>query len=491
MTAPRKPANDTAVNFARRHIGPSPRDIASMLEAVDAKSLDALMSETLPSSIRQKAPLDLGPALSESEALAHMRKLASQNQVFTSMIGQGYSGTILPAVIQRNILENPAWYTAYTPYQPEISQGRLEALFNFQTMICDLSGLDVANASLLDEATAAAEAMPLPERAAQTKTKSFFVDRELHPQTLAVLRTRAEPLGWNLIVGDPLADLDNADVFGGLLQYPTSSGAVRDLRPAVASLHGKGALAIVAADLLALTLLASPGELGADIAIGSAQRFGVPMGYGGPHAAYMAGRDALKRALRGRIVGLSIDSRGQSAYRLALQTREQHIRREKATSNICTAQVLLAVIASIYAVYHGPEGLTHIARNVHRRTAVLAAGLRKLGFTLKSEAFFDTVTVEVGTRRDEIVARARAEKINLGLGATTLCIALDETTTPATVEAVWRAFGGKLSYAEIELTAREALPADLKRTAGFLSHPVFHAHRSETEMLRYMRKLSD
>src|SRR5437868_2813004 len=400
MSAHRKPA-EAATTFVRRHVGPSPRDVTAMLEVVGAKSLGELMGETLPGSIRQKTPLDLPAALSETEALAHMRGLASQNQVFTSLIGQGYSGTILPAVIQRNVLENPAWYTAYTPYQPEISQGRLEALFNFQTMICDLTGLDIANASLLDEATAAAEAMALAERAAQTKPKSFFVDAEVHPQTLAVLRTRAEPLGWQLIVGDPFTDLDRADVFGGLLQYPASSGAVRDLRPAIAALHTKGAMAIVAADLLALTLLASPSELGADVAIGSAQRFGVPMGYGGPHAAYMAVREPLKRALPGRIVGLSIDSRGQPAYRLALQTREQHIRREKATSNICTAQVLLAVIASMYAVYHGPEGLTHIARTVHRRTAVL------------------------------------------------------------------------------------------KRTSAFLTHPVFHAHRSETELLRYMRKLSD
>jgi glycine dehydrogenase len=491
MTAKRKFAIDPATAFVDRHIGPSSGDIAAMLETVGAASLTALMGETLPASIRQHAPLDLGTALSETEAQAHMRELAAQNRVFTSLIGQGYSGTILPAVIQRNILENPAWYTAYTPYQPEISQGRLEALFNFQTMICDLTGLDIANASLLDEATAAAEAMALAERASQAKSKSFFVDRGVHPQTLAVLRTRAEPLGWTVIVGDPADDLDKADVFGGLLQYPDTSGAVRDLRPAIASLRAKGALAIVAADLLALTLIASPGELGADVAIGSAQRFGVPMGYGGPHAAYMAVRDALKRSLPGRIVGLSVDTRGQAAYRLALQTREQHIRREKATSNICTAQVLLAVMASMYAVYHGPEGLSAIARTVHRRASVLAAGLSKLGFLPTSEAFFDTVTVEVGTRREQIVARAQGADINLGIGERTLRIALDETTTPATVEAVWRAFGGKLSYAEIEAGAREALPSELRRTSRFLTHPVFHAHRSETEMLRYMRKLSD
>ena len=344
MNAPFKPAAEAATSFARRHIGPSPRDVQAMLDAVGAPSLEALMGETLPASIRQKTPLDLGRALSETEALAHMSELAAQNETFTSLIGQGYSGTCLPAVIQRNILENPAWYTAYTPYQPEISQGRLEALFNFQTMISDLTGLDVANASLLDEATSAAEAMALAERSSAVKTKAFFVDREVHPQTLAVLRTRAEPLGWTLVVGDPLTDLAKAEMFGGLLQYPASSGAVRDLRPAIATLRDKGALAIVAADLLALTLLASPGELGADIAIGSAQRFGVPMGYGGPHAAYMAVRDAYKRSLPGRLVGLSVDSRGAPAYRLALQTREQHIRREKATSNICTAQVLLAVI---------------------------------------------------------------------------------------------------------------------------------------------------
>ena len=491
MNAPLKHTSQAATSFVRRHIGPSPRDIDAMLETVGASSLAALIDETLPASIREQAPLDFGRALGETEALAHMGELAAQNAVFTSLIGQGYSGTILPAVIQRNILENPAWYTAYTPYQPEISQGRLEALFNFQTMICDLTGLDVANASLLDEATAAAEAMALAERAAQAKARSFFVDTEVHPQTLAVLRTRAEPLGWNLIVGDPATDLAKAEVFGALLQYPGTSGVVRDLRSDIAALHARGALAIVAADPLALTLLASPGELGADIAVGSAQRFGVPMGYGGPHAAYMAVRDALKRALPGRIVGLSVDSRGAPAYRLALQTREQHIRREKATSNICTAQVLLAVIASMYAVYHGPEGLTHIARTVHRRAAVLAAGLRRLGFAPRHETFFDTLTVDTGGKRDEIFARALAEKINLRFGSGALGIAVDETTTPEIVEAVWRAFGGKLGYGEVEAQTSDSLPSAMARTTAFLTHPVFHAHRSETELLRYMRKLSD
>jgi glycine dehydrogenase len=486
-----KSSGDVATDFVRRHIGPSQADIRVMLETVGAKSLSALMGETLPASIRQKTPLDLGRALSETEALAHMTEMAAKNAVFTSLIGQGYSGTVLPTVIQRNILENPAWYTAYTPYQPEISQGRLEALFNFQTMICDLTGLDVANASLLDEATAAAEAMALAERASNVQTKTFFVDHEIHPQTLAVLRTRAEPLGWKLQIGDPLTDLDKADVFGAILQYPGTTGIVRDFKPAIAALKAKGALAVVAADLLALTLLASPGELGADIAIGSAQRFGVPMGYGGPHAGYMSVRDAIKRSIPGRLVGLSIDSRGEPAYRLALQTREQHIRREKATSNICTAQVLLAVIASMYAVYHGPEGLKHIARTVHRRTLVLAAGLKKLGFAPESEAFFDTLTVTVDDKRDGIIAAAQAEKINLRIGDGTIGIALDETTTPETVEAIWRAFGGKLGYSDVEHGVSEALPASLKRSSAFLTHPVFHSHRSETELLRYMRKLSD
>ncbi len=486
-----KTSADVATDFVRRHLGPSPADIQAMLGTVSAKSLSGLMSETLPGSIRQKAPLDTGRALSETEALAHMTELAKGNKVFTSLIGQGYYGTVLPTVIQRNILENPAWYTAYTPYQPEISQGRLEALFNFQTMICDLTGLDVANASLLDEGTAAAEAMALAERASSVQTKTFFVDHEVHPQTLAVLRTRAEPLGWSLQVGNPLTDLDKADVFGALLQYPGTTGVVRDLKPAIAALKAKGGLAVVAADLLALTLLASPGDLGADIAVGSAQRFGVPMGYGGPHAGYMSVRDAIKRSIPGRLVGLSIDSRGEPAYRLALQTREQHIRREKATSNICTAQVLLAVIASMYAVYHGPEGLKHIARTTHRRALTLAAGLKQIGFAPLSEAFFDTITIKVGDKQAGIIAAAQAEKINLHIGNGTIGIALDETTTPETVEAIWRAFGGKLSYSDIEHGASDGLPASLKRSSPFMTHPVFHSHRSETELLRYMRKLSD
>jgi len=495
MTKSTANASEPATTFVRRHIGPSPRDIEAMLSTVGAPSLSALMDETLPADIRQQTPLDLGRALSETEALAHIGEIAAKNQVFTSLIGQGYSGTILPAVIQRNILENPAWYTAYTPYQPEISQGRLEALFNFQTMICDLTGLDVANASLLDEATAAAEAMAIAERAAQGNSKNevaaFFVDHEVHPQTLAVLRTRAEPLGWTVVVGDPLIDLEHKSVVGALLQYPGTSGAVRDLRPAIETVHAQGGLAIVAADLLALTLLASPGDLGADIAIGSAQRFGVPMGYGGPHAAYMAVRDSLKRAIPGRLVGLSVDARGAPAYRLALQTREQHIRREKATSNICTAQVLLAVIAAMYATYHGPEGLAQIARNVHRRTAVLAAGLRKLGFAPRSDAFFDTIIIEAGGKAEQIISRAREERINLRRDGSGIGIALDETTTPAIVEAVWRTFGGTLAYADIEAEAKEALPQNLLRTSTYLTHPVFHAHRSETELLRYMRKLAD
>ena len=475
-----------ATTFERRHIGPSPSDIEAMLQVVGATSLEDLMSQTLPASIRQKAPLTTGPAMSETEALDFLRGIAAQNEVRTSLIGQGYYGTLVPGVIQRNILENPAWYTAYTPYQPEISQGRLEALLNYQTMICDLTGLDVANASMLDEGTAAAEAMAVAQRSAKSRSTRFFVDSAVHPQTLAVLETRAEPLGWTIVVGDTLPE---GDFFGALFQYPDTFGDIRDFRAAIQGIQAKGGLAILAADPLALTLLTPPGELGADIALGSAQRFGVPMGFGGPHAAYLAVKDAYKRSLPGRLVGVSIDSKGKPAYRLALQTREQHIRREKATSNICTAQVLLAVMASMYAVYHGPEGLVFIAQQIRRRTATLATGLRALGFTLRNTAFFDTLTVSVGAQQASILARADAAKLNLRIiDAETLGVSLDETTTPQTVSAILTAFGATSAPAETEAPA---LPAGLARTSEFLTHPVFHKYRSETEMLRYLRKLSD
>lgn len=492
MTAVRLPADTPATTFARRHIGPSPNDVEAMLKVVGAPSLDVLMAETVPASIRQAKPLSIGNALNETQALARMRQIASKNQVFTSLIGQGYYNTITPPVILRNILENPAWYTAYTPYQPEISQGRLEAILNFQTMIADLTGLDIANASLLDEASAAAEAMGVAARSCKESRSAFFVDVNIHPQTLAVLKTRAEPLGWRLIVGDADKDLRPGEVFGAIFQYPDTFGAIRDPRKAIASVKAAGGFAIVAADLLALTLLTPPGELGADIAIGSSQRFGVPMGFGGPHAAYIACKDELKRSLPGRLVGVSIDSRGNSAYRLALQTREQHIRREKATSNICTAQVLLAVIASMYAVYHGPEGLTHIANDIQRKTAILATGLQSQGFKLTNATFFDTITVDAGGRRTDILKRAAAAKINFRIvGDTQLGIALDETTTPATIEAIWSVFGSDLSYDKVTARDGEGLPKDLARTTSFLDHPVFHRYRSETEILRYMRRLAD
>jgi glycine dehydrogenase len=477
-----------ATTFESRHIGPSPMDIEAMLKVVGAESMEDLISQTLPASIRQKQPLDTGPALSETEALEFLRGMAARNEVRTSLIGMGYHGTFVPGVIQRNILESPAWYTAYTPYQPEISQGRLEALLNFQTMICDLTGLDVANASMLDEGTAAAEAMAVAQRSAKSKSTRFFVDRGVHPQTLAVIETRAEPLGWTIVTGD-WETMPEGNFFGALFQYPDTFGGVRDFRAAIKAVQATGGLAILASDPLALTLLTSPGELGADIAIGSAQRFGVPMGFGGPHAAFLAVKDAYKRSLPGRLVGVSVDSRGKPAYRLALQTREQHIRREKATSNICTAQVLLAVMASMYAVYHGPEGLVHIAQRVRRRTATLASGLRALGFAIRNDAFFDTVTVVVGGKQQEILARADAAKLNLRIvDDATLGISFDETTSRQTVEAVLRAFGGQDGIAEIEAPA---LPSGLARKTPFLTHPVFHLHRSETEMLRYMRKLSD
>ncbi len=493
--------SDALLPFARRHIGPSTDDIQMMLKTVGAASLDDLIAQTLPKDIRQSAPLDLGHALSETEALARAREVAAEIKIMTSLIGQGYYGTVLPPVIQRNILENPAWYTAYTPYQPEISQGRLEALLNFQTLVADLTGLDIANASLLDEATAAAEAMAIAHRVSVTGRTAFFADRDCHPQTLAVLKVRAEALGWQVIIGDPVRDLDAAAVFGALLQYPGTYGDIHDWRAPIAALNAAQAIAIVAADPLALTLLTPPGELGADIAVGSMQRFGVPMGYGGPHAAYIACRDAHKRALPGQLVGVSVDSRGHRAYRLALQTREQHIRREKATSNICTAQVLLAVIASMYAVYHGSEGLRSIARRIHRTAAVLAAGVETLGFNVQTSAFFDTITVAAGGQHRDIIERARKNGINLRDIAATpdaparIGISVDETTTQAIVESVWCAFGDTPQSATQRNAALadtpSALPQGLVRIGEFLAHPVFHSYRSETELLRYMRRLSD
>ncbi len=479
-------------DFSARHIGPSPVEIEQMLEAVGAESLDQLMLQTLPADIRQSTALSVGRALSEVEALARMREIADQNQVFTSLIGQGYYGTILPPVIQRNILENPAWYTAYTPYQPEISQGRLEALLNYQTMICELTGLDVANASLLDEGTAAAEAMAVAQRSSKSKSTTFFVDHNCHPQTIALIKTRAEPLGWTVQVGNPDADLDVSAVFGAIFQYPGSFGEVRDYRGHLAALKAAGAVSILAADPLALCMLVSPGDLGADMAVGTTQRFGVPMGFGGPHAAYMAVRDAYKRSIPGRIIGVSIDARGERAFRLSLQTREQHIRREKATSNICTAQVLLAVMAAMYATYHGPEGLKAIALDVHSKTVTLATGLRQLGVGIENTQFFDTLTVNVGAHYDEVVAKALAARINLRLlGNGRLGISLDETCTRQTVETLWNVFGGKLSYAEVAMTTSEVIEQGLIRQDACLKHPVFNVHHSETELLRYMRKLAD
>ncbi|PDT54969.1 MULTISPECIES: aminomethyl-transferring glycine dehydrogenase [Sinorhizobium] len=474
----------------RRHIGPSPSEMEEMLKVVGYPSLDALIDDTVPASIRQRTPLSWGAPMTEREALDKLRETANRNDKLVSLIGQGYYGTITPPVIQRNILENPAWYTAYTPYQPEISQGRLEALLNYQTMVCDLTGLDVANASLLDEATAAAEAMAMAERLAKSKAKAFFVDENCHPQTIALLQTRAEPLGWQLVIGDPFSDLDAAGVFGAVFQYPGTYGHVRDFSELIARLHEQGAIAAVAADPLALALLKSPGEMGADIAIGSTQRFGVPVGYGGPHAAYMAVKDAHKRSMPGRLVGVSVDARGNRAYRLSLQTREQHIRREKATSNICTAQVLLAVMASMYAVFHGPKGIKAIAQSVHQKTVRLAMGLEKLGYAVEPDVFFDTITVEVGKLQGIILKTAVAEEVNLRkVGATKIGISLDERSRPVTLEAVWRAFGGDFKVEEFEPDYR--LPEALLRTSDYLTHPIFHMNRAESEMTRYIRRLAD
>ncbi|WP_111558062.1 aminomethyl-transferring glycine dehydrogenase [Paracoccus sediminilitoris] len=471
----------------RRHIGPSPAEMEQMLKAVGTDSLDALIDQTVPQAIRQKDVLDW-PALSEAGLLARMKEVASKNRVMTSLIGQGYYGTVTPPAIQRNILENPAWYTAYTPYQPEIAQGRLEALLNFQTMVADLTGLPVANASLLDEATAAAEAMAMARRQSKSKAQGFFVDRNLHPQSIAVIQTRAAPLGIEVIQGDA-QDMDPAAVFGAIFQYPGTYGHVRDLTADIDALHGTGALAIVATDLLALCVLKEPGAMGADIAVGSAQRFGVPMGYGGPHAAFISCRDALKRAMPGRIVGVSIDASGNQAYRLSLQTREQHIRREKATSNVCTAQALLAVMASFYAVFHGPVGLRAIAQRVHLHAVTIADALRDAGADVAPETFFDTITVRVGVGQQGIMAAARHRGINLRkVGRDRVGISVDETTDTTVITKLLDAFG--ITDAATPATA-PAIPDDLLRDSEYLTHPVFHMNRAESEMMRYMRRLSD
>jgi glycine dehydrogenase len=478
----------TGPTFAHRHIGPDAEQQRRMLDTVGYGSVDELMDAAIPEAIRWPGAVDLPPAASEAEAAAELRALAARNLVAVSMIGLGYYGTHTPAVIRRNVLENPAWYTAYTPYQPEISQGRLEALLNFQTMVADLTGLPVANASLLDEATAAAEAMTLARRTSRATSPVYAVDADTLPQTAAVLRTRAEPLGIRIRLVDVDEQVLPEECFGVHLQYPGGSGAVRDHARLVAAAHARGALVTVAADLLALTLLRPPGQAGADIAAGSSQRFGVPMGFGGPHAGYLAVRAGLERALPGRLVGVSRDADGAPAYRLALQTREQHIRREKATSNICTAQVLLAVIAGMYAVYHGPDGLRAIATRIHAMAARLAAGLRAGGIDLAHAEFFDTLTAVVPGRATAVVAAAAQHGVNLRrVDHDRVGVACDETTTEAHLRAVWEAFGVPGQGGQVA----QVLPARLRRQDEFLTHPVFHRHRSETAMMRYLRRLAD
>ncbi|MEU0170761.1 aminomethyl-transferring glycine dehydrogenase [Streptomyces iakyrus] len=498
MTAHRIPLSELeeAVPFEQRHIGPDHEACAKMLAHVGYGSLDELTAAAVPAVIKSAEALDLPGARSEAEVIAELRSLADRNEVLGSMIGLGYYGTFTPPVIMRNVMENPSWYTAYTPYQPEISQGRLEALLNFQTMVAELTGLPTSGASLLDEGTAAAEAMALSRRLGKNKKGLFLVDADTLPQTIAVIQTRAEPTGVEVVVAD-LSDgipagIAEREINGVLLQYPGASGAVRDIKPVIDRAHELGALVTVAADLLALTLLKSPGELGADIAVGTTQRFGVPMGFGGPHAGYMAVQDKMARSLPGRLVGVSVDADGNKAYRLALQTREQHIRREKATSNICTAQVLLAVMAGMYAVYHGPEGLKGIARRTHRYATVLAAGLANGGVEVVHGSYFDTLTVRAEGRAADVVAAARDNGVNLRLvDADHVSIACDETTTRAQLRAVWAAFGVEGVVEALDAATEDGLPGALLRTDDYLTHPVFHQHRSETAMLRYLRKLAD
>lgn len=498
MTVPRIPLSELeqGIPFEQRHIGPDQEARAKMLAQVGYGSLDELTAAAVPDVIKNADSLDLPGARTEAEVLAELRSLADRNEVLGSMIGLGYYGTFTPPVILRNVMENPAWYTAYTPYQPEISQGRLEALLNFQTMVAELTGLPTSGASLLDEGTAAAEAVALSRRMGKNKKGLFLVDADALPQTIAVIETRAEPAGVEVVVADLSegipAEVAEREINGVLVQYPGASGAVRDIKPLIEQAHALGALVTVAADLLALTLLKSPGELGADIAVGTTQRFGVPMGFGGPHAGYMAVHEKFARSLPGRLVGVSVDADGHKAYRLALQTREQHIRREKATSNICTAQVLLAVMAGMYAVYHGPEGLKGIARRTHRYATILAAGLTAGGVEVVHGGYFDTLTVRVPGRAAEVVAAAREDGVNLRLvDADQVSIACDETTTRDQLAAVWTAFGVDGDVEMLDGAAEDTLPEGLLRTDAYLTHPVFRDHRSETAMLRYLRRLAD
>ncbi len=480
--------------FIHRHIGPSESDIAGMLKFLGLDSLEALINESVPDAIRAEFPDTIPRARSEQNVLSELAAMAARNEIATSMIGMGYYDTHTPPVILRNLLENPGWYTAYTPYQPEISQGRLEALLVFQTMVMDLTGMECANASLLDEATAAAEAVHMSHGSTKILGDRYFVSEECHPQTIAVLKTRAKPIGIDIVIGDHRKALENGDYFGAMLQYPATGGGIEDYRSFIDAAHDKGMLVTVAADLLALVCLTPPGEFGADIVVGSAQRFGVPMGFGGPHAAFFATHEKYRRAMPGRIVGVSVDKAGQPALRLALQTREQHIRREKATSNICTAQVLLAVIAAMYAVYHGPDGLKIIARRVHRLTSILAAGLVRLGVTVATESWFDTLTVELSGGADAAHARAAKAGINLRLvDGERLGISLDETTLIEDIDRLFEIFspGGApgIKATDLDDEVAEGIPADLRRQSPILTHALFNTQRSETEMLRYMHRL--
>ena len=486
-------------DFASRHIGPTPQDVDAMLETIGVPTLDDLLDRTIPASIRDDEPLALDPPLTEREAVETLRAMADRNRPLVSMIGMGYHGTVTPPVVLRNVLENPAWYTAYTPYQAEVSQGRLEALLDFQQMVMDLTGMELANASLLDEATAAAEAMAMARRVSKSKSARFFVDADCHPQTIAVVRTRAAPLGIDVVAGDPYEafgrDAFDGDVFGVLVQYPGSSGALRDPSAIVERVQAAKGLAIFAADLLALCLVEPPGAFGADVVVGSAQRFGVPMGFGGPHAAFFATRDAYKRQTPGRIIGVSVDARGRPALRMALQTREQHIRREKATSNICTAQVLLAVMAGMYAVYHGPERLRAIAGRVHRLAKALAAGLAAAGREVVTGSYFDTITVRVPGEAAALAARARDAGFNVRLAdGDHIGLSLDETIRVEDVRGIIAALGAGAGGSSADIEALAAAAPDvigaLARKSPYLTHPVFHAHHSETEMLRYLRRLA-